>query len=164
MDNNVQASIDARYVAFENAYELTEEAKKEINNLFDRIKEFGKGCKDCMDFESKFASSPLNKEYMDLFTKISKMCKVKHLDDEPQQSKAGKIAGRIASDAKYIADDLSMPARRKAREEMDSKLRDTPIGKIEQINNMSWLGRRFIHKFKKKKNDTEDIETNDSNI
>ena len=53
-----------------------------------------------------------------------------------------------------------MPARRKAREEMDSKLRDTPYGKIEQINNMSWLGRRFINKFKRKKTDAEKT-TND---
>jgi len=162
MDNNVKASIDARYVAFENSYELTPDAKKDIDELFNKINEFGKTCKDCMDFEAKFAFSDLNKEYMDMFTKISKKCKVKQFeqDNEPQQSKAGRIAGKIAGDAKYLADDLSMPARRKAREEMDSKLRDTPYGKIEQINNMSWLGRRFINRFKRKKTDAEET-TND---
>ena len=72
MDNNVKASIDARYVAFENSYELTPDVKKDIDELFNKINEFGKTCKDCMDFETKFASSDLNKEYMDMFTKISK--------------------------------------------------------------------------------------------
>lgn len=166
MDNGVKASIDARYIAFENSYELTDEVRKEIDELFDRIKDFGKTCSDCMDFETKFASSPLNKEYTDMFTKVSQKCKVKQLEhyesDEPEESKAGRVAKKIAGDAKYLADDLTMPARRKAREEIDSKLRDTPYGKIEQIENMSWLGRRFVNKFKRKNSDKEDIQSEES--
>ncbi len=37
-----------------------------------------------------------------------------------------------------------MPARRKAREAFDKKMRDTPLGKIEQASNTaSVLGRLF---------------------
>lgn len=131
------------------SYELTEDAKKDIDELFKRIEEFGNTCKDAMDFEAKFASSPLNQEYIDMFTKVAKKCKVKGLDDGGS-GKGKKVLEDIESDAKYLADDLTMPARRQARMKMDSKLRSTPLGKIEQANNTFWLFKRLKHKVSKK--------------
>lgn len=71
MDSNVKISIDARKNAILNAYELSEKSKKEVEDLFTKIEELGTECKDAGEFESKFAASPLNKEYMDLFTKLA---------------------------------------------------------------------------------------------
>ena len=104
-----------------------------------------------MDFESKFAASPLNKEYIDMFTKVATTCKAKELPQEENvvPSTGEKVLNDLASDAKYLADDLTLPARRKARMEMESKLRSTPLGKIEQAENTFWL----LKKFKKKKPD-----------
>jgi dTDP-L-rhamnose 4-epimerase len=58
----------------------------------------------------------------------------------------------VADDAKLMVEDITMPARRKAREEFDSKLRDTPLGKVEQANNMFHLFKKFG---KKKKTDED---------
>ena len=52
----------------------------------------------------------------------------------------------VASEAKYLLNDLTMPARRKAREEFDKKMRDTPLGKIEQISNTASVFRRIFKK------------------
>lgn len=157
MDESIKNSIKARYDAFEISYELTSEMKKEIDDLFDQIEEFGKTCKDAMDFETKFSSSPLNQEYVNMFTKVAKKCKVKGLDIN-DESKAKRVAEEVGSEAKYLAKDLTMPARRRARMEFDSKMRNTPLGKIEQANNTFWLFKKIKNKVKPSKND---IENND---
>lgn len=157
MDESIKNSIKARYDAFEISYELTSDMKKEIDDLFDQIEEFGKTCKDAMDFETKFSSSPLNQEYVNMFTKVAKKCKVKGLDIN-DESNAKRVAEEVGSEAKYLARDLTMPARRRARMEFDSKMRNTPLGKIEQANNTFWLFKKIKNKVKSSKND---IENND---
>lgn len=151
MKDDVRISIDARKSSLDTMYELTDSLKKEIDTLFYKIYEFGKTCNDSMDFESKFAASQLNKEYIDMFTKVATTCKAKELPQEENvvPSTGEKVLNDLASDAKYLADDLTLPARRKARMEMESKLRSTPLGKIEQAENTFWL----LKKFKKKKPD-----------
>ena len=146
MDQGVKTSIDARYTAFDYSYELNDEYRKKVDELFKKINEFGKTCKDAMDFETKFATNPLNKEYSDLFTEIGTNCKPKKHEiptDDYQESKGSKILDEASSDAKYLVDDITMPARRKARQEFDSKMRDTPLGKVEQASNMFHLFKRF---------------------
>ena len=165
MDENIKNSIKSRYEAFNVAYELTGNVKKEVDSLFEKIYDFGSKCSDVMDFESKFATSNLNQEYINMFTKVSHECKPKeiiHNESNSVSKSAGtKILEDIESDAKYLADDLTMPARRKAREEMDSKLRDTPLGKIEQANNTFWLFKKIKGKVKPKKNDVDSVNNND---
>lgn len=158
MEASVKTSIDSRKSSFEMSYELTDEARKDIDELFSRIEEFGQSCKDAMDFETKFASSPLNQEYMDMFTKISKKCKVKGLDNGSEESKGKRILKEAGSDAKYLAEDLTMPARRQARMKFDQKMRNTPLGKIEQANNTFWLFKKIKHKVSKKDNIPNDEE------
>lgn len=70
MDQCVKASIDARKNAF-SSYELNDAQKKEIDDLFVEIEKLGKTAKDAGDFETKFQASPLNQQYMDMFTKIA---------------------------------------------------------------------------------------------
>lgn len=155
MKEDIKRSIDARKDSFKTLYELTDDVEKEINDLFDKIHKFGETCSDSMDFETKFANNPLNQEYINLFTSVSSKCKAKTLpkeDDTPVKSTGEKVLEDIESEARYMADDLTYPARRKAREEFDSKLRDTPLGKVEQASNMFYL----FKKFKKKKNKDEE--------
>ena len=149
MDSVVKSCIDGRRMAFSSAYELTDVYKKKVDELFKRIEEFGKTCTDAMDFETKFASSPLNKEYTDLFTEVASNCKYilpPPVDNPNIKSDAEYYKEEAISDAKYLAKDLTMPARRKAREEFDKKMRDTPLGKIEQASNTAWVVKRLFGK------------------
>lgn len=149
MDSVVKQSIEGRRMAFSSAYELTDAYKKKVDELFTRIEEFGKNCKDAMEFETKFMASPLNKEYTDLFTEVSQHCKYilpPPVDNPDVKSDKEQLKDEILSDAKYIAKDLTMPARRKAREEFDKKMRDTPLGKIEQASNTAWIFKRIFKK------------------
>ncbi len=153
MNEYVKQSIEGRRMAFSSTYELTDVYKKKVDELFKRIEDFGKDCKDAMEFETKFAASPLNKEYTDLFTEVASNCKYilpPPVDKPDVKSDKEQLKDEVLSDAKYLAKDLSMPARRAEREEFDKKMRDTPLGKIEQASNTAWVFKRF---FGKKNND-----------
>ena len=147
MNEYVKQSIEGRRMAFSSAYELTDTYKKKVDELFKRIEEFGKDCNDAMDFETKFMSSPLNKEYTDLFTEVASNCKYilpPPVERTDIKSDKEQLRDEAISDAKYIAKDLTLPARRAAREAFDKKMRDTPLGQIEQASNTaSLLGRLF---------------------
>ncbi len=148
MDSIVKQSIEGRYMAFSNSYELTDIYKKKVDELFKKINEFGETCTDAMDFENKFQSSSLNKEYINLFTEISTNCKCiipKQVENDVKSNKE-QIADEVVSDVKYVVKDLTLPARRKAREEFDSKMRDTPLGKIEQASNTFNVFKRIFKK------------------
>lgn len=149
MDSVVKSSIDGRKQAFSSCYELTDAYKKKIDDLFKKIDELGNSCTDSMDFETKFAASPLNTEYTNLFTEVSQNCKYilpPPVDNPDVKTDKEYIRDEVISDVKYIAKDLTMPARRKAREALDSKLRDTPLGKIEQASNTLWVAKRLFGK------------------
>lgn len=148
MDEIIMANIKARYDAFFNAYEIKDlKIKKEIDDLFKNINKLGETINNSEEFETKFLASQLNTNYINLFTKISKTCKpIVYESNNEVKDNNHPLLDEIASDAKYIADDITMPARRKAREEFDNKLRDTPLGKIEQANNMRYLFKRFFKK------------------
>lgn len=156
MDSGVKAAIDARHDAFKNAYELNGQFEEEIESLFKKIYEFGNSCSDAMDFENKFTASSLNEEYNNLFVKIGSKCPLKKYEyaEVEEESKTKKVIDEAASDAKYIADEITMPARRQARMQAESKLRDTPLGKVEQASNMFYL----FKKFKKPKKTDENLE------
>jgi len=149
MDQVIKQSIDARKMAFSSAYELTDAYKKKVNDLFQRIEEFGKNCSDAVDFETKFSGSSLNSEYTNLFTEVAANCKYilpPPVDNSDVKSDKEYLRDEVLSEAKYIAKDLTLPARRKAREEFDKKMRDTPLGKIEQIRNTASVFKRFFKK------------------
>lgn len=148
MNEFVKQSIDGRRTAFTNSYELTDHYKKETDKLFKKIEEFGKDCKDALDFETKFVSSPLSKEYNDLFAEIATNCKciIPTPTETTGRSNKQAVMDEVASDVKYVVDDITMPARRAAREEFDKKMRDTPLGKIEQASNTAWVFKRIFGK------------------
>ena len=149
MNEYIKQSIEGRKIAFTNSYELTSELKEKTDNLFKKIEELGKSCNDVMDFEIKFTSSPLNIEYNNLFTEIATTCKPIIPDttiDSSVKSDKEYLASEVKSEAKYIINDITMPARRKAREEFDKKMRDTPLGKMEQMSNTVGVFRRLFKK------------------
>lgn len=146
MKDDIKLCVESRKNVILSSFELTSDLSKQLDELFDKIISLAKSCSDAQDFESKFMSSELNQEYTDLYADIAQSCKCKivqeqNIDDGP--SKGEKVLDEVSSDAKYLADDLTMPARRQARMKMESKLRDTPLGKVEQARNMFYLFKKF---------------------
>ena len=71
MDKLIKQSIDARKAAYSNSFEIDAKVQKKIDELFVEIEKLGEKCKDTGEFEAEFQKSPLNQEYMDLFTEIA---------------------------------------------------------------------------------------------
>ena len=132
MNDMIKNSIEGRKNSIFNVYEVKDKALlKEIDDLFARMTELGKSCNDVMEFETKLANSPLNQEYIDLFTKISQSSKY-ILKEQPTETKEIKsdaeyLKEEIESDSKRMVKDATMPLRRNAREHAMGKLRTTPI-------------------------------------
>ena len=144
MNDIVKMSIQSRKDAIFNTYEIQDEKLlKDINDYFKRLEEFAKDFNDPMEFETAFASNKLAKEYSDIFTKIM----------------GGGITARgVAKDAgesvvSEIAEDAKLHARRKARMEVESQMRDIPIvGDVLNIKqHVDFFGR-----FKKNKKDDKE--------
>lgn len=148
MNEFVKQSIDGRKIAFSNSYELSSVYQKKVDELFRKIEEFGEGCSDSLEFETKFASSPLNSEYTNLFTEIASNCKciIPDVVETKGKSNGEVIMDEVKSDLKYAVDDITMPARRKAREALDSKIYDSPLGNIKQASNTVSLFKRIFKK------------------
>ena len=149
MNEYVKQSIEGRKLAFSSAYELTDVYQKKVDELFKKIEDFGKDCKDAMDFETKFMASSLNTEYTNLFTEVAQNCKYilpPPVDNPNVKSDKQQLKDEVLSEARYIAREATLPARRKAREEFDKKMRDTPLGKIEQISNTASVFKRIFKK------------------
>lgn len=153
---NIEQSIKSRRDAFSSVYELTPEAEKEVNELFARIEEFGKTCEDGLDFEAKFATSELNTEYINMFTKLSTTCKCKMqpVEDNPNvESDAEYYAREAAEDLEYLANSATQPLRHEAYEKSKEALRSTEVGNAlfnlnNNLENANHLRKLFSKKSK----------------
>jgi hypothetical protein len=127
MNEIVKASINGRKEAFFNAYEINDdEIKAKIEDLFKRINTFGEEHE--ANFEADFLSSPLNQEYIDLFTFVATRCKAKVYESSNNvKSDSDYVKDEIASEIKYQAKEATFPLRRKVREKVESEMRDLPI-------------------------------------
>ena len=108
MDANIKLTIYARHDAFKNAYELSNEFDKEIEELFKKIYKFGESCTDAMDFESKFATSPLNEEYNNLFMRIGTKCPLRKFESNDVEVESAAMVrfneeGELVRESKVIA-------------------------------------------------------------
>ena len=163
MDDLIKNSIDSRKDSIFNVYEVKDKnLLKEIDDLFDKMRDLGKTCKDLNEFEAKLASSSLNQEYIDLFTKIAQSSNyiLKANDTLPSHVKSTgeEIAEDVADEARYRMKEATLPARRIAREQAESKLRSTPIiGDIMHVKQRLDLFGGFKRK-KKAKEEQEQLQ------
>ena len=150
MDISVKSSIDARMNAILSAYNIEDSnIKQKIDELFGKINNLGEVCKDCSEFETKFASSPLNQEYIDLFTEVATSCKPNNSNIQETDSSYSKgyYKRQIANELEYQLDNVTLSARSKARQEVYDKARDIPV--VDKIlEAKQYLD--FFGKFKKK--------------
>lgn len=116
--NDIKVScIDSRKMALMSSYEGNDpKILNMIDEFFDRVEVFAKDCTDVADFETKFASSPLNTEYTNMFTKIMGG----NIDLKKEAREEVLFTGE------QIVDDLTHQARMDARSSVESTLRNTP--------------------------------------
>lgn len=107
MDKYINQSITARREAFEANFEIDAEAQGKIDVLFAEIEKLGAKCKDVGEFETEFAKSPLNQQYLDLFTEIATKGVAKNT------VKSAGSANDLAADA-GSANDLAADANKDA--------------------------------------------------
>ena len=140
MEEYTKQSIDARYNSFFSAYYIEDESiKNKIEDLFVRIRELGETAKDNGDFETKLASSPLNNEYIELFTEVATKCKPKEQVSAPTYNEGENTNRMIQNETKRMVEDATRPIRRKLRWKLQDKMRDTPLGTVEQVINLRGL-------------------------
>ena len=132
IDKYVRQTIDARKNAFSASFKISAEMQKEIENLFSEIEELGKRCKDVSEFEAEFAKSPLNQQYLDMFTKVATNSQPISQPEVPKD-KIGKIvatnaAGAVASNIAYQAKSAVLPTRASINQKVYDKVRhDAPV-------------------------------------
>ena len=127
MNEMVKNSIDARKNAIFSTYEVTnDKIKKEIDELFDRIYEYGKDMKDQTEFESKFSTSPLNQEYIDMFTKVAQSSPMVQ-DLKNQNNVVSDVGNMVLDKAEMELDSLTHPMRHRAYQAANDKIRDIPV-------------------------------------
>ena len=159
MNDLVKNSIESRKNSIFNSYNITDQNLIEkIENLFIRINEFGESCTDNMDFETKFASSTLNQEYIQIFTQIATTCTpiVRQTEERKVKTDEEYMKEEVESEIRYQVKDATLPIRRQIRQESYSAALKTPIiGDIIGAKNQIDFFSRFKPKKKKSKDEEE---------
>ena len=159
MDKYVKQSIDARRDAIFAAYQVGDEGKKKIDKLFAEIEKLGETAKDAGDFEAKFAASPLNQKYLDLFTEVATNSQPANAPEVAKPRIGKTIAGGVAAGvAESALDDVArrvVPTRAAVHQKATDALRDVPVvGDVMDISQKAGyamhLGKLFRKKDKKK--------------
>lgn len=151
MNDLVKSSIESRRTAIFNAYEITDlSIIEKIEDLFNRINEFGESCADAMDFENKFASSELNQQYIQLFTEIATTCTQKVWnsgDVVSEQNEENNELEELADDINYELKSAVQPIRGRMYREAYDKARDIPvIGDVMTVKQHVDLFNKFRRK------------------
>lgn len=152
MDKNIEQSIKTRKDVIFMTYDVKDEkVLKKVDGLFEKIGGLGAQCKDVGEFESKFAASPLNQEYMNLFTEIATKSVSKQVAEQAATSMAGGVIEGMARSALGNV----VPTRASAKQVVDDTLRKTPVvGDVFDISQkagyVAHLGKLFGGRKKKK--------------
>ena len=119
MDSNIKISIDSRRDAIFNTYDINDpKILDKVNDLFKRMEDFASTCSDIQEFETKFATSPLNQEYTNIFTEVATKCPIKGAEDVSSE-------GMLPNNE--LLDDLSHPIKTQLNQKKMDFLRGLPI-------------------------------------
>jgi hypothetical protein len=159
MDEYIKQSIEGRKNAIGATYEVSTGMQKKIDALFGEIEELGGKCKDVGDFEVKFAASPLNQKYLDLFTEVATNSQAKATAPKVDKSGIAKMVATgtavgVAESALEQAIDNVVPTRAAVNQELTDTVRGAPVlGDImdvsEKAGYAAHLGKLFGKKKKK---------------
>ena len=117
---------------------------KNIEDYFKKLEDFAKDCKDVQDFETKFATSDLCKEYADLFSMIM----------QTENDVNGNAPDVYVPEEYTLEDELKdrsrRAVRRRVRQDVYDTARDVPILGEAMTAKQHY---DFFSRFKKKKDD-----------
>jgi hypothetical protein len=143
MNDLVKGCVEGRKNALFASYNIKDPGTlSQIDDYFKRVEEFAKDCTDVMDFETKFASSPLSQEYTDLFTMV-----MSTEVDSDGNAPVTTVEEEYTIQDEMI-DDATRLARRKARQKVYDVARDVPgLGQaITAKQHVDFFGRFFKKK------------------
>ncbi len=122
MNNIIKASIESRKTAIFAAYDVKDQGNlKAIDNFIERLEEFAKDYDDVTEFETNFATSPLAKEYSDLFVQI--MQTESTVDGVPPVQ---EVSEEYTMQDELV-DDINRHTRRRVKQAAYDKARSMPI-------------------------------------
>ena len=157
MDEYIKRSIDSRKNAFSESYEISADTQKEIDKLFAEIEKLGKSCKDVGEFEDKFQKSPLNQQYLDLFTKIATTSTPKASAGKVSKAKVGEMLAEGVAEgaldrATQEARRAVLPTRAAVHQKIHDEAQSVPIlGDAMDIGQKASYAAHLGKLFKKKK-------------
>ena len=150
MDKYIESSIKARKDAIFNAYSVTDEGiLKKIDSLFGEIEKLGTECEDVSEFENKFAASPLNQKYMDIFTELAQAQATANVAGGfAKQAAVGAATNAVRGAVTNVTHGAVPTSRAAAHQKVMDVARDIPgVGEAMSIKqHVDFFGR-----FKKKK-------------
>ncbi|MBO7657064.1 hypothetical protein J6S55_00210 [Candidatus Saccharibacteria bacterium] len=150
MDKYIESSIKTRKDAIFNAYEVTDKGMvKKIDDLFSEIEKLGAECGDVSEFETKFAASPLNQKYMDIFTELAQGAATANVAESFAKQAAVGAATNAARGAIMSATGGVVPTSRAAANQkvMDAARSIPGVGEALEVKQYA----DFFGRFKKKK-------------
>lgn len=158
MDAYIKQSIDSRKQAIFNTYDVDAGGKKKIDSLFSEIEKLGNKCKDVTEFEAEFAKSPLNQQYLDLFTEIATTSTVKaSVAPTPEKPKLGGIVAEgivedVADRALNQVERSVLPTRAAVHQKAYDEARKVPgLGDAIDISEKASYTAHLSRLFRKKK-------------
>ena len=157
MDKLIKQSIDARKNAFSASYKVDAEMQKKIDALFAEIDKLGEKSKDAGEFEAEFQKSPLNQQYLDLFTEIATKCAPNTVAPKVDTSGISKsIAGGVAAGALESAADDALrrvvPTRAAVHQKAYDEVRKVPgVGNAIDVAEKASYGAHLAKLFGRKK-------------
>ena len=153
MDEYIKQSIDSRKQAIVSTYELNDEMKKKVDKLFAEIEKLGKSCKDVGEFETEFQKSPLNQQYLDLFTEIATGSVGKQAAGQVAKSMAvGAVEGAAMNALGGV-----VPTRAAVHQKAYDEVRKVPgLGNAIDIGEKASYVAHIGGLFKRKKKDEDD--------
>ena len=149
MDKYIEASIKARKDAIFNSYDVTDKKMvKKIDDLFDEINRLGQSSKDVTEFESKFAASPLNQKYMDIFTELAQTSAAVNVAGSfAKQAATGAATNAIRGAVMNTVGDAVPTSRAAAHQKVMDVARDIPgVGEALEVKQYADLFGRFKKK------------------
>ena len=82
--------------------------------------------KNQTEFESRFPTSPLNQEYIDIFTKVAQSSPMVQ-DLKNQNNVVSDVGNMVLDEAEMELDSLTHPMRHQAYQAANDKIRDIPV-------------------------------------
>ena len=136
MDQYVKGCIETRRESLENYFLIPDDRREEIEAVFAEMEQLGETCADAAEFEQKFAASPTNQKYMDLFQTLKPDPKAVAgaVKDSVSQRYADKknLVKDVAEMAAFeVKQEVIQPLRHEAYLEREEFLRENVPGYME---------------------------------